>query len=104
MPIRLRTSAAACVLALLLVVVRAAPAADRDRLLFHAETLEGAVLESRGADTPFNPASLIKVGTSLWALERLGDVLDLLIGIPVTRRRWTAIPGTKNLSMSGKRP
>ena len=72
MPIRLRTSAAACALALLLILVQAATAADRDRLLFHVETLEGAVLESRGADTPFNPASLIKVGTSLWALERLG--------------------------------
>ncbi len=46
--------------------------ADRDRLLFHAETLGGEVLASRGADLPFNPASLVKVGTSLWALETLG--------------------------------
>jgi D-alanyl-D-alanine carboxypeptidase/D-alanyl-D-alanine-endopeptidase (penicillin-binding protein 4) len=46
--------------------------ADRDRLMFHAETLQGAVLASQRADTPFNPASLVKVGTSLWALERLG--------------------------------
>ena len=41
-------------------------------MLFHAETLDGRVLASRGADTPFNPASLVKVGTSLWALESLG--------------------------------
>ncbi len=46
--------------------------ADRDQLLFHAETLDGAALESQNPDTPFNPASLVKVGTSLWALERLG--------------------------------
>lgn len=47
-------------------------AADSDRLLFHSETLSGRVLSSRGADVPFNPASVVKVGTSLWALERLG--------------------------------
>ena len=46
--------------------------ADRDRLLFHAETFEGTVLATSNADTPFNPASLVKVGTSLWALDRLG--------------------------------
>ena len=59
-----------CVAALLLAVT--AGAAERDRMLFHAETLDGRVLASRGADTPFNPASLVKVGTSLWALESLG--------------------------------
>jgi len=47
-------------------------AADRDQLLYHAETLDGRVIQSQGADTPFNPASLVKVGTSLWALESLG--------------------------------
>ena len=49
-----------------------ASAADRDQLLYHAETLKGTVLQSQSADTPFNPASLVKVGTSLWALESLG--------------------------------
>jgi D-alanyl-D-alanine carboxypeptidase/D-alanyl-D-alanine-endopeptidase (penicillin-binding protein 4) len=49
-----------------------ATAADRDQLLFHAETLDGRVLQSRRANIPFNPASLVKVGTSLWALESLG--------------------------------
>jgi D-alanyl-D-alanine carboxypeptidase/D-alanyl-D-alanine-endopeptidase (penicillin-binding protein 4) len=48
-------------------------AADRDRLIFYAETLGGDVLASQGADLPFNPASLIKVGTTLWALETLGS-------------------------------
>ncbi len=47
-------------------------AADSDQLLYHAETFDGRVLVSQGADTPFNPASLVKVGTSLWALESLG--------------------------------
>jgi len=47
-------------------------AADRDRLIFHAEAADGTVLSSRGADAAFNPASVVKVGTSLWALERLG--------------------------------
>ena len=54
------------------VVAGGAYAADRDHLLFHAETLKGRTLQSQGADTPFNPASLVKVGTSLWALESLG--------------------------------
>ena len=58
--------------AALLLLAATAAAADRDRLLYHAETLDGRVLASRGADTPFNPASLVKVGTSLWALESLG--------------------------------
>ncbi len=49
-----------------------AHAADRDQLLYHAETLKGEVLQSRRADLPFNPASLVKVGTTLWALDRLG--------------------------------
>ena len=59
-------------LLLLAATAATATAADRDRMLFHAETLDGRVLASRGADTPFNPASLVKVGTSLWALESLG--------------------------------
>ena len=57
---------------ILVAIAGAANAADRDQLLYHAETLKGKVLQSQGADTPFNPASLVKVGTSLWALESLG--------------------------------
>lgn len=49
-----------------------AVAADPERLLFHAETLEGHVLASKAADRPFNPASVVKVGTTLWALDELG--------------------------------
>jgi D-alanyl-D-alanine carboxypeptidase/D-alanyl-D-alanine-endopeptidase (penicillin-binding protein 4) len=48
-------------------------AADRDQLLYRAETLDGRVLTSQNADALFNPASLVKVGTSLWALDELGE-------------------------------
>lgn len=46
--------------------------ADRDQLLFYAESSDGEVLAAQSPDTQFNPASLVKVGTSLWALDRLG--------------------------------
>ena len=58
--------------AVVMVTAISANGADRDQLHFHAETLEGKVLQTQGADTSFNPASLVKVGTSLWALESLG--------------------------------
>ncbi len=57
---------------LLLLASGPAGAADADRLLYHAELEDGTVVASRGADTLVNPASVVKVGTSLWALERLG--------------------------------
>ena len=41
-------------------------------LVWHVETLEGQVTESNQADDVINPASVVKVATSLWALERLG--------------------------------
>lgn len=41
-------------------------------LVFHVETLDGRVVASSGADEPINPASIAKVATTLWALERLG--------------------------------
>ena len=47
-------------------------AADRDRLVFHAETGSGEEVASQLADLPFNPASVVKVATSLWALDSLG--------------------------------
>jgi D-alanyl-D-alanine carboxypeptidase/D-alanyl-D-alanine-endopeptidase (penicillin-binding protein 4) len=49
-----------------------AAAADQDRLVFHAETASGEAVASQLADLTFNPASVVKVGTSLWALESLG--------------------------------
>jgi len=41
-------------------------------LVWHAELLDGQVLQSRQADRIFNPASVVKIATTLWALERLG--------------------------------
>ena len=40
-------------------------------LLWQVETVDGRVLASHGADTPFNPASVVKIGTSWLALDRL---------------------------------
>ena len=74
MPMRPQRVRIIVVIAAYIALASAAPSepADRDQLLFHAETLEGAVLATQNDETPFNPASLVKVGTSLWALERLG--------------------------------
>lgn len=47
-----------------------APAAPQ--MVWHVETLDGRVLDSRAADEPINPASVVKVATSWWALEKLG--------------------------------
>ena len=41
-------------------------------LVWHVESAAGRPLESREPDKAINPASVIKVATSLWALERLG--------------------------------
>jgi D-alanyl-D-alanine carboxypeptidase/D-alanyl-D-alanine-endopeptidase (penicillin-binding protein 4) len=54
------------------------PAARRQRrtrpidLVWHVETLDGQVVGSHQGDEPINPASVVKIATSLWALERLG--------------------------------
>ena len=42
------------------------------RLVWHVETLAGEQVDSRSADEPINPASVVKVATTLWALEKLG--------------------------------
>jgi D-alanyl-D-alanine carboxypeptidase/D-alanyl-D-alanine-endopeptidase (penicillin-binding protein 4) len=41
-------------------------------LVWHVETMDGIVLDSKRSDSPINPASVVKVATSMWALERLG--------------------------------
>lgn len=41
-------------------------------LVWHVETLDGRVVDSKRADEPINPASVVKVATTLWALEALG--------------------------------
>jgi len=42
------------------------------QLVWQVETLDGKVLNDKSGETPINPASVVKVATSLWALERLG--------------------------------
>lgn len=73
MRIKLRALA---VLVGVLTVTAPAEAAKRRRppldLLVHVENSSGAALESTRAEESFNPASVVKVATSLWALERLG--------------------------------
>jgi D-alanyl-D-alanine carboxypeptidase/D-alanyl-D-alanine-endopeptidase (penicillin-binding protein 4) len=41
-------------------------------LVWHVETLDGQVVGSHQGDEAINPASVVKIATSLWALERLG--------------------------------
>jgi D-alanyl-D-alanine carboxypeptidase/D-alanyl-D-alanine-endopeptidase (penicillin-binding protein 4) len=41
-------------------------------MVWHAETMDGKVVSQRKADEPVNPASVIKVATSLRALDVLG--------------------------------
>ena len=41
-------------------------------LVWHVESSSGESLDSSRADESINPASIVKVATSLWALERLG--------------------------------
>jgi D-alanyl-D-alanine carboxypeptidase/D-alanyl-D-alanine-endopeptidase (penicillin-binding protein 4) len=61
-------------LAIIASSAAAALAADdpyRD-LVWHVESLDGTVINSRKADEPINPASIVKLATTLWALEVLG--------------------------------
>jgi len=41
-------------------------------MVWCVETLDGKVVEAQQADEPVNPASVVKVATTLWAIERLG--------------------------------
>jgi len=49
-----------------------APTVFAGDLLWRAETVDGRVIRSRQPDRQFNPASVVKIATSLWALETLG--------------------------------
>jgi len=41
-------------------------------LVWHVEAADGTVLETNADDRPVNPASVVKVATSWWALRQLG--------------------------------
>lgn len=51
---------------------RSRRAAAPVELVWHVETLDGRVVDGRRADEPINPASVVKVATTVWALEALG--------------------------------
>lgn len=51
---------------------RRAPRMPKLELVWHVENEKGEVVTSQKAEDPINPASVVKVATSLWALERLG--------------------------------
>lgn len=56
---------------------RKAPPRPTLQLVWHVEDHEGAVITSQKGEEPINPASVVKVATSLWALEKLGPELAL---------------------------
>jgi D-alanyl-D-alanine carboxypeptidase len=41
-------------------------------LVWYVESVDGQVLDARREDLPINPASVVKIATSWWALEKLG--------------------------------
>lgn len=47
------------------------------QLVWHVEDAQGTVISSQRGEEPINPASVVKVATSLWALEKLGPQLSL---------------------------
>ncbi len=53
-------------------VTEATGDSDATRLVWHVETEGGDILDSRDADAVINPASVVKLGTTLRALEKLG--------------------------------
>jgi D-alanyl-D-alanine carboxypeptidase/D-alanyl-D-alanine-endopeptidase (penicillin-binding protein 4) len=41
-------------------------------LVWYVESADGQVVDARSEDRPINPASVVKIATSWWALEKLG--------------------------------
>jgi len=70
MYLRARPIAVGIVVILIAVVVSGA-GSDSGRLHFFAVAGDGSILASHEADDPVNPASVVKVGTTLWALDEL---------------------------------
>jgi D-alanyl-D-alanine carboxypeptidase/D-alanyl-D-alanine-endopeptidase (penicillin-binding protein 4) len=68
----LPATAGALALVLARAVGAAAGAAAPLELLHHVEDPAGTPLATHGAERSVNPASVVKVATTLWALERLG--------------------------------
>jgi len=51
---------------------RARRSTPAPQLVWYVETLDGKVLDARSEDLAINPASVVKIATSWWALETLG--------------------------------
>jgi D-alanyl-D-alanine carboxypeptidase/D-alanyl-D-alanine-endopeptidase (penicillin-binding protein 4) len=51
---------------------RARRSAPPPQLVWYVETLDGKVVDARSEDLAINPASVVKIATSWWALETLG--------------------------------
>ncbi len=75
-----------------LALLAGPPAPRAGTLLWHAEDAGGRVLASQEADRPFNPASVMKVGTTWWALERLGPDHRYTTAFGITGR-WSPESG-----------
>ena len=67
----MRTAIVAAMVVPLVAAAAALAESDTDRLHYFAVNGSG-VLSSAKADQPVNPASVVKVATTLWALDRLG--------------------------------
>jgi len=66
---RMRTAIIAAIVVPLVGAVAAFAKSDTDRLHYFAVN-GGGVLSSAKADQPVNPASVVKIATTLWALDR----------------------------------
>jgi D-alanyl-D-alanine carboxypeptidase/D-alanyl-D-alanine-endopeptidase (penicillin-binding protein 4) len=80
-----RTALAASLAAVALILVAPAEAASKNvrhhatrrasappDLVWYVEGADGQVVDARAEDRPINPASVVKIATSWWALEKLG--------------------------------
>jgi len=65
-------AAAAVWLIWLPLLFPASALAAESALVHHVETLDGVVIDSGEPDRAINPASVVKLATTLWALEKLG--------------------------------
>lgn len=73
----------AALLALLLAPIAPAGAGEAD-LVWHVEAADGSAISSARGDEPVNPASVVKVATALFALERLGPEHRYKTGFALT--------------------
>lgn len=71
---------------LLLAILASTALAAEAEMVQHVETLDGIVIASAQADRAINPASVVKLATTLWALEELGPAFRFETAVAVTGR------------------